>query len=142
MDMNLTLSNNTLSGNLMGTPVYGMTRSALGGASPPAGLYNISPPVSDPMFGVYAVLTPVTGGSSSLASTGKHFDRKLFDPVNFDHKHFFPKLQIPKGPGTLSQVLVLSDRVIPGRNCIVMSLGFADMMSALQSAGGGQITIA
>jgi hypothetical protein len=39
-------------------------------------------------------------------------------------------------------VLVLSDRVIPGRNCIVMSLGFAGVMSVLQSAGGGQIAIA
>jgi hypothetical protein len=74
--MNLTLSHNTLSGNLMGTPVYGMTRSAFGGTSPPAGLYDISPPVGDPMFGMYAILTPVTGGasgggSSSVAGFGK-----------------------------------------------------------------------
>jgi hypothetical protein len=136
--MNLTLSNNALSGNLMGTPVYGMTRSAFGGTPPPAGIYDISPPVGDPMFGMYAILTPVTGGapgggSSSVAGFGKFFHKP--DDV-------FPKLQIPKGPGSPSQMLVLSDRVIPGRNCIIVSLGFADMMNALQSAGGGRITIA
>ena len=124
--MNLTLSNNTLSGNLMGTPVYGMTRSPFGGASPPAGVYAISPPVSDPMFGMYAILTPVTGASSAGGSS-----------LVGAYGKFFRKAERPPDP-----VFVLSDRVIPGRNCIVMSLGFADAMSALQSAGGGQITIA
>jgi hypothetical protein len=50
-------------------------------------------------------------------------------------------VQAQQSPAT-GQLYVLSDRPIPGRNCIIMSSGFADVMSALKAAGGGLITIA
>src|ERR1035437_9085944 len=71
--MNLRLSKNTISGNLMGTPVTGMTRSAVGGTSPTAGLYDISPPISDPVFGMHAYLTPATGSSPAGSAKTDNF---------------------------------------------------------------------
>ena len=39
------------------------------------------------------------------------------------------------------QVLVLSDKQIAGRNCLIVSLGFADLMLGLQAAGGASLTV-
>jgi len=39
------------------------------------------------------------------------------------------------------EILVLSDRPIAGRNCLVASLGHADLMLALQATGGATLTV-
>jgi hypothetical protein len=39
------------------------------------------------------------------------------------------------------EVLVLSDKPIAGRNCLVVSLGFADLMLGLQATGGATLTV-
>jgi hypothetical protein len=39
------------------------------------------------------------------------------------------------------EVLVLSDKPIAGRNCLVASLGFADLMLGLQATGGATLTV-
>jgi hypothetical protein len=40
------------------------------------------------------------------------------------------------------QVFVLSNKPVLGRNCIVISSGFADLMDGLQTAGGARVTVA
>jgi hypothetical protein len=37
---------------------------------------------------------------------------------------------------------VLSDRPVLGRNSIVVSSGFADLMDALQTSGGARVRVA
>ena len=39
------------------------------------------------------------------------------------------------------EVLVLSDKPIAGRNCLIVSLGFADLMLGLQASGGAALTV-
>jgi hypothetical protein len=166
--VNLRLTNNTIVGDVMGRPVAGMTRSPYGGASPAAGLYSVSPPVSDPVFGMYAVLTPATGPSPD-GSAQAAIRHRVGAADYYSIKGRIAPLQAatlaasPAGSAAWSgdvlkmvaaskmemqaqsqgsgQVYVLSDRPIPGRDCIIVSFGFADMMSALNAAGGGQITI-
>jgi hypothetical protein len=168
--MNLRLTKNTIVGNAMGTPVSGMTRSAFGGASPVAGLYSISPPVSDPIFGMYAVLTPVAGPSPAggaqaavrhrVGAADYYTIKGRIAPLQASKVESQPGGSMAWSGDVVKQVraskmevvaqqtsatgplYVLSDRPIPGRNCIIVSRGFADVMSALKAAGGGQITIA
>jgi hypothetical protein len=44
-------------------------------------------------------------------------------------------------PGTARTVFVLSSRPILGQNSLVVMLGHADLMDALQSAGGATVTV-
>ena len=160
--MNLRLTKNTIMGNAMGTPVSGMTRSAFGGASPVAGLYSISPPVSDPIFGVYAILTPVAGPSPAGGAQAavRHCVAVAQNIIICRTAPFEAatvggsrggsvawsgdtgKMVQAQQASTAGPLYVLSDRPIPGRNCIIVSQGFADVISALKAAGGGQIIIA
>jgi hypothetical protein len=54
----------------------------------------------------------------------------------------FPKMQpAPQHVDGAPSALVLSQRAIPGRYCLVVVAGFADLLSALRAAGGAQILI-
>ena len=53
----------------------------------------------------------------------------------------FEKPLEKRGAGA-GQVFVLSDRPVLGRNCVVVSSGFADLMDSLQTAGGAGVTVA
>jgi hypothetical protein len=45
-------------------------------------------------------------------------------------------------PAVLSSgTFLLTDRLLPGRKCIVVTTGFANLVQALQSAGGARITV-
>jgi hypothetical protein len=46
-----------------------------------------------------------------------------------------------EAPGAAGQVFVISARPMQGRNCLVLTSGFADLMEALQIAGGAKIII-
>ena len=46
-----------------------------------------------------------------------------------------------EGQALAKEVLVLSDKPIAGRNCLVVSLGFADLMLGLQVSGGATLTV-
>jgi hypothetical protein len=39
------------------------------------------------------------------------------------------------------QMLVLSDKPIAGRNCLIVSQGFADLMQGLDASGGATLTV-
>ena len=39
------------------------------------------------------------------------------------------------------EILVLSDKPIAGRNCLVVSVGFADLMLGLKASGGASLTV-
>ena len=44
-------------------------------------------------------------------------------------------------PFLAKEVLVLSDRAIAARNCLVVTLGFADLMLGLEASGGATLTV-
>lgn len=190
----------TIAGNLGGKFLHCTMRPAQGGALPPAGEYEILPPVIDPIYGRLALMTPVGGSGGILAQ--KHPD-KLFNLAAVSDKRFYPPAVsdkvyqkpdaalpalsgkvFPKMSGKLSpaasasfflkpdaakfgekplatavsdkffqkpdasppsaaggQVFVLSDRPVLGRNCIVVSSGFADLMDGLQTSGGARVRV-
>jgi hypothetical protein len=159
----------TIVGSLGGRFLHCTMRPAQGGALPPAGDYAILPPVSDPIYGRLALMAPV-GGSGAVdvrwklvvnpsAVSGKLVDKPLTTAVSgkvfekpdarrtaIGQKLFEKPIDFQKADPIHSagggQVFVLSDRPVLGRNCIVVSSGFADLMDGLQKAGGARVTVA
>jgi hypothetical protein len=140
------VASRAIAGNLGGKPVHCMMRPAQGGALPPAGDYEILPPVSDPIYGRLALMAPAgqlaaiewnwtTAPAGGLAASEKY----LKDAAKFWEKPLGEQKPDSAGGGG---VFVLSDRPVLGRNCIVVSSGFADLMDALQTSGGARVTVA
>jgi hypothetical protein len=132
----------TITGNLSGKFLHCTVRPAQGGALPPAGDYEILPPVSDPIYGRLAVMAPAGGlgatkdvDKSTPAVRGKLIVKPYAAPPVVAMKFETP------GAGG-GPVFVLSDRPVLGRNCIVVGSGFADLMDALQTAGGARVRVA
>lgn len=158
----------TITGSLGGRFLHCTMRPPQGGALPPAGDYEILPPVSDPVYGRLAVMAPVGGSFNppaagcrsypavtqklffkpdaakfwekplATAVSGKVFQKPLATAVS-DRRIAFKPDQTPGAAG--AQVFVLSDRPVLGRNSIVVGSGFADLMDALQTAGGARVTM-
>jgi len=80
--------------------------------SPAAGAYQ----VENPAAGAYQVESKAAGGY------------QVEDPA-------------ANAANSADNTFVLSARTIPGRNSIVVSSGFADLMDALQAAGGTTVTV-
>jgi hypothetical protein len=78
-------------------------------------------------------------GATPTAIGEKVFEKPLATAVS---DKFFqkPGTSPPTAPG--GQVFVLSDRPVLGRNCVVVSSGFADLMDALQTSGGARVRMA
>ena len=149
-----------ISGSLAGQLLSCLV-SALPGSMPPAGVYQIQPPVEDLVFGQVAVMTMVGrsdgGGATSAevmrrlpggASASYEFNPQggvsasLFDkfvPQGGVSASIFEKM-VPQGSG--GSAFVLSSRPIPGRNCLVIQSNFADLMDTLQKAGGATVRFA
>jgi hypothetical protein len=124
----------TIMGSLGAKFLHCTMRPAQGGVLPPPGEYQIVAPVSDPIYGRLALMTPA-GGSAPIPGkftekplTGKSWEKP--DSGKFSEKYD----SIHSAGG--GQVFVLSDRPVLGRNCIVVSSGFADLMDALLTSGG------
>jgi len=156
----------TITGSLGGKFLHCTMRPPQGGALPPAGDYEILPPVSDPVYGRLAVMASVGGSGATkdpdkgtvigqkwfrkpdaakfwekplaTAVSGKVFQKPLATAVS-DRRIAFKPDQTPGAAG--AQVFVLSDRPVLGRNSIVVGSGFADLMDALQTAGGARVTM-
>ena len=137
----------TIAGNLSGKFLHCTMRPAQGGALPPAGEYEILPPVSDPIYGRLALIVPA-GGSAAIR-IGKHgrLSATISDvsvQVCFGKSAVSGFIERPDTTKSAAggQVFVLSDRPVLGRNCIVVSSGFADLMDGLQTSGGARVTVA
>jgi hypothetical protein len=159
----------TITGNLAGKLIHFSARPGPAGGQPPPGNYDIHPPVNDPIYGMVALMTP-SGGLKARHITGKLkiFTRPEKDvPVSMFQKVepamkncvapamkycYSPKTNMADGgrfasganeakDPSSSQVFVLSSRPILGQNSLVVMIGHADLMDALQAAGGASVTV-
>ena len=144
-----------IAGNLGGKQVNCAIRQVQGGHLAP-GTYHISAPIKDPIYGTTAHLTSAAQ-LSSVEVRGWDPDKRK-EVVGAAAKFHMPSAFVIKGTfrGAQSdvvtekvgadhissgQVFVLCDKPVLGRNTLVVSMGFADLMDALQSSGGATVTI-
>jgi hypothetical protein len=138
-----------ISGNLAGKFLNCTVRPPQGGALPPRGGYEILPPMNDPIYGRVALMVPAGGSGEIIAGltmqkclvTAKVYGRFEAGPTTMSNKKF-SKPDASPPDATSGQVFVLSDKPVLGRNCVVVSSGFADLMDGLQTAGGARVTVA
>ena len=115
------------------------------GSAPPAGVYQIQPPIEDVVFGQLAVMTPV-GGAAGTGALGTYVkltvgaSASLFDKLVGPADRGSKPLEIVAVGGATA--FVLSSRPIPGRNCLVIQSNFDDLMDALKSTGGATVRFA
>jgi hypothetical protein len=131
-----------IAGNLAGISLYCTLRPSQGGALPPAGDYEISAPVSDPIYGKLALMTPA-GGSAAIpiGKFEKHLQKSDHELANtFASVSGFLKFWRPGASG--GPFFVISGQPIVGRSTIIVTAGFADLMDGLQTAGGANVTVA
>ena len=122
------LPGGVITGRLTGNSVAFTARMAHPGTELPAGNYIIHEPVNDPVYGMIAHVTTESAKLGSAAGNPEHHH-------HFHHHHFGIASQVSPTTGAF----LLSDRPIPGQNSIVVTLGFADLMDALQN--GGEVSV-
>jgi hypothetical protein len=150
-----------ISGNLAGKFLNCTMRPPQGGALPPAGDYQILAPMNDPIYGRVALMVSVGGsgavdvgltlqkclvavGAASRGGWDVTVNAKALKPDVRSTAMSNRKMGMPDAspPGqTSGQVFVLSNKPVLGRNCVVVSSGFADLMDGLQAAGGARVTV-
>ena len=139
----LTLAKNSLSGSVKGRPINALTLDLGADGAPTAGEYDLLPPLTDPVFGSYIIA--VRRGSGFKPG----YDwRKLTAEPGVAPRHEGIKLpssrmtwwKMPEGT-TGEPYFVLSKQPIPGRNCVVLSSGFSDLLDALSSVAEEVLTV-
>lgn len=166
MSPSLEFRSGSVSGVLGGKVLNCMVHPSMPGSTPPAGLYQILPPVEDAVFGQLAVMTPVgmsagtasrcdkgiivgssapslqrQGGASAKAiewkwGGGASAKAKEIGPSVGASVSLFDKFVGGRGGSTS---FILSSRPMPGRNCLVIANNFADFMDALTATGGATV---
>lgn len=114
-----------VSGSVQGRSIIGRINAARPLAVA-GGLYDLTPPFSDPVFGVVVTALP---SASVRSGIGLAYEMKNV---------MVSSLTRPTVP---SGSFVISDHPIPGLFALVMSAGFNDLAAALKTSGGGQITV-
>lgn len=139
------LANGTVTGFIANKAISFKTQPATTGSKPPAGNYVIHPPVNDPIYGLVALMTPV-GSSGSGNAMGKVYISPILTETKINTELAVAKLAGPAfiktGPLKPKVVFVLTSRPISGQNSLVVTSGFADLLDALQTAGGTTVTVA
>lgn len=152
----------TVTGNLAGKQVN-CAISHVQGVHLEPGNYHISAPIKDPIYGTLAQVSGVQvraydpvkkkeivgSASAKLNTTAADFAKFHMPATNFAKFHMPATLlnsdvvSEKVGPDHVSsgQVFVLCDKPVLGRSTLVVSMGFADLMDALQSSGGTTVTI-
>ncbi|CAD5373293.1 hypothetical protein RA210_U30205 [Rubrivivax sp. A210] len=139
----LTLAKNAIAGTVMGRPVNAFALDGKADAAPAPGEYDLLPPLEDPVFGVYIIA--VRRGSGFKPG----YDwRKLTAEPGVAVRHEGIKLpttrmvewKMPAGASS-EDSFVLSKQPIPGRNCVVLASGFADLLEALKGAPEAALTV-
>jgi hypothetical protein len=136
VDSKIRLTNGAITGMIGGKALHLSVRPAQPGSHPPPGNYVIHPPVNDPIYGMVALMTASSPGGGSLNETR---------PNTVATAHGW-NLAVAMGwnqapAGTRNQAFVLSSRPILGQKSLVVTLGFADLMDALQGSGGAAVTV-
>lgn len=152
MVSSLKVQNGAMIGTLAGKSVVCFVR-AKQGSEPPAGKYFVRGPLDDPVYGRVAILTSASGtGAGQPISTwytqpppgATAFN--CFMPsgaaVSDDWEATGPLSMYDwiRTPAAGGGALVLSGRVIPGANCLVVTSGLTELMDALKLAGSAEIT--
>lgn len=149
--MQLKFSKNAITGNLAGKPIHCVARITEGTGSPPAGVYTIPPPMRDPVYGLTALLLPLEQGGAPGTAAGINYIKGYAQAKASALAEKWaapPSALVAAAGGSTAEakamatgVLVLSDKPIAGRNCLVVSLGFADLMLGLETSGGATLTV-
>jgi len=117
------------------------------GNAPPPGNYTLLPAVQDPIYGQVVLMAPQSGGWQNAAikpwmpgfSLGG-----LVSAGSVAEKVGWLAGAIKdggRGSNLGGLVFVLSDRPIAGMNSLVVTFGFADLISALRLSGGATISV-
>jgi hypothetical protein len=121
---------NVISGNVAGKTLHCVIRA--GGALPLPGTYQIMAPLSDPVYGKYAFLVPMAGQIGMPA----------LDGASKGAAYLSLKFNAGVTAKADSARFVLTAQPMIGRNSLVIAQGFADLIAALEAAGGAYVTIA
>ena len=115
------------------------------------GAYTLHSPQKDPIYGVVVLMTPgaAAPGAASVSSlTGKriHYANSpttVAANVTLPSGSSAANYKINEGRPGASQdaTYVLSDKAIAGRNSIVVTHGFSDLISALQANGVIEVAV-
>ena len=135
------LRGTTLIGHIGGRTIHLMIQPR---GAPPPGNYEIHPPVQDPVYGMVALMVPTAGPASyanAPAALSPYQPVKLGTPAYVKMVSPAAGLTRVESPTRGPQVFVISDKPIPGRNAVVISSGFADLMDALHAHGGATIQV-
>ena len=141
--LNFLLGSRVIAGSLGGKSLYCTLRPSRGGTLPPAGEYEISPSVSDPIYGRLALMTP-SESSPAASPTGIRKSGELKDKWDDWLASAFGSLNATIKfwrPGD-GPVYVISGQAIPGRSTIIVTAGLSDLMDGLQAEGGARVTLA
>ncbi len=141
--MQLKFSSNTITGNLGGKPIHCVIRMSQGTGAPPSGEYTVRPPTNDPVYGRTALVIPSKFANDIGPRTPS---AKLISPASSSSnapgaRVSWDWIKMPSGAQAGVQMLVLSDKPIAGRNCLIVSQGFADLMQGLDASGGATLTV-
>jgi hypothetical protein len=146
---------NQLRANLAGKFLTCFFRPLLGATLPP-GKYKISSPMHNSVYGTFALLSAagpaagVAGHKDWLSAAGpaagvaghKDWLSAAGPAVGLaDHKDWVTRSDWIEFSINQSGVFVLVARPLAGRNGIVITSGFAELMAALQQAGGATVTV-
>lgn len=121
----LNLKGNLLTGNVKGTPISGMIGVSEGSALLP-GVYDLTPPVTDPVFGVVITAVPTSVRGARVSQ------------YTFENTMVSSSIKNANEP---AGAFIITERSVPGRSGLVMSAGFGNLASVLRASGGAQITI-
>jgi hypothetical protein len=130
---------NQLRANLAGKFLTCFFRPLLGATLPP-GKYKISSPMHNSVYGTFALLS--AAGPAAGVAGHKDWLSAAGPAVGLaDHKDWVTRSDWIEFSINQSGVFVLVARPLAGRNGIVITSGFAELMAALQQAGGATVTV-
>lgn len=122
-------------------------------ATLPHGSYSISVPLRNSAYGIFALVSPIDPTSRKPLISGQGLEKWVTPWISGQgsEKWITPwvsgqgseKWVTPWVMPTVlpSGAFLLTDRLLAGRRCIVVTTGFADLMHALQSGGGASIAV-
>ena len=165
MSLNFALSSSAISGTLAGMNLHCVAHATYGAPALVPGEYDVFGPIDDPIYGRFALLQPAATPGGPAATYKETSAQKWMRPSPAAYKEVLAQKATVAPSASYKQTVaqkclavpsfswkcmpsrgdtgavVLTDRQISGRNCIVVTIGFADLMDALLSAGGARITL-
>jgi len=137
----LTLAQSTIRGFVAGKMVNCAVRSSPAGLTLPAGQYLLRPAANNPVYGLVMSIEPMRPGGQGPSSVKMTPAALKMTPAAVKMTpaglKMAPasKVDSPAAGFQPSGAIVISDRAIAG-NCLVVTLGFGDLVDAVQRAGG------